>query len=125
MKFKEESDYQILKLTEVFYKNYPNPPYKEILQKNQRAYDCLLLQSHYDYFICIPYRSHISHPYAYHFKESIRSKKSHSGLDYSKIVEKEFERRYHFSPLKYFHRELTVPFSGATLERQTGSWCAG
>lgn len=35
MKFKEESDYQILKLTEVFYKNYPNPPYKEILQKTR------------------------------------------------------------------------------------------
>lgn len=125
MKFKEESDYQILKLTEAFYKNYPNPPYKEILQKSHRAYDCLLLQSHYDYFICIPYRSHISHPYAYHFKESIRSKKSHSGLDYSQIVEKEFERRYYFSPLKYFHRELTVSLSGATLERRTGSWCAG
>lgn len=42
-----------------------------------------------------------------------------------RLHEKEFERRYHFSPLKYFHRELTDPFSGATLERQTGSWCAG
>ena len=51
-----------------------------------RIHDCLLLQAHYDYFICIPYRSHISHPYAYHFRESARSRKSHSGLDYSKTV---------------------------------------
>ena len=49
-----ENDYQILKLTDVFYQAYPNPPYKEILKKNQRAYNCLLFQSHYDYFICIP-----------------------------------------------------------------------
>ena len=56
-----ENDYQILKLTDAFYKAYPNPPYTEILKKNQRAYNCLLFQSHYDYFICIPYRSEITH----------------------------------------------------------------
>lgn len=49
-----ENDYQILKLTNDFYNDYPNPPYKEILEKKQRAYNCLLFQSHYDYFICIP-----------------------------------------------------------------------
>ena len=86
MKFREAYDHQILKMTDTFYKAYPNPPFQEILQKTNRAYDCLLLQAHYDYFICIPYRSHISHPYAYHFRESARSRKSHSGLDYSKTV---------------------------------------
>ena len=50
-----ENDYQILKLTNAFYSAYPNPPYTEILKKNQRVYNCLLFQSHYDYFICIPY----------------------------------------------------------------------
>lgn len=30
-----ENDYQILKLTEDFYKAYPNPPYREILKKNR------------------------------------------------------------------------------------------
>lgn len=34
-----ENDYQILKLTEDFYKAYPNPPYREILKKKQRAYN--------------------------------------------------------------------------------------
>ena len=33
-----ENDYQILKLTDAFYKTYPNPPHIEILKKNQRAY---------------------------------------------------------------------------------------
>ncbi|MCM1386707.1 MAG: hypothetical protein NC231_05240 [Bacillus sp. (in: Bacteria)] len=87
MCFKEDSfDYQILNLTNKFYSDYPDPPYKEIVRKNSRPYNCLLVQSHYGYFICIPYRSHISHKYAFKFKNSIRSKKTSSGLDYSKIV---------------------------------------
>lgn len=81
-----ENDYQILRLTDAFYRVYPNPPYREILKKKQRAYNCLLFQSHYDYFICIPYRSEITHKYAYHFSNTTRSKAHRSGLDYSKIV---------------------------------------
>ena len=155
-----ENDYQILKLTDDFYKAYPNPPYKEILKKKQRAYNCLLFQTHYNYLICIPYRTEISHPYAFHFTTTVRSKAHRSGLDYSKIViiaktdyigstdaiidkdefnetmvnlerikkeaiefvedyvehvkgikqlhKKEFCRRYGFSPLKYFHKELGI-----------------
>ena len=68
-----ESDFQILKLTDIFYNAYPNPPYKEILMKRQQAYNCILFQTHYDYFICVPYRTEISHTYAYHFKNSERS----------------------------------------------------
>ena len=84
---KEDSfDYQVLNLTNKFYADYPNPPYKEIVRKNSRPYNCLLVQSHYGYFICIPYRSHINHKYAFKFKKSIRSKRTNSGLDYSKIV---------------------------------------
>ena len=84
---KEDSfDYQVLNLTNSFYSDYPDPPYKEIVRKNSRPYNCLLVQSHYGYFICIPYRSHINHKYAFRFKKSIRSKRANSGLDYSKIV---------------------------------------
>ena len=79
-------DYQILNLTSQFYMDYPAPPYDEIVQKNKRPYNCLLLQSHYDYFICIPYRSHITHKHAYKFKNSIRSRHNQSCLDYSKII---------------------------------------
>lgn len=152
--------FQILRLTDNFFASYPNPPYKEILKKNARAYKCVLFQTHYDYFICIPFRSEISHNYAYHFKKSSRSKLHKSGLDYTKIViinkseyiddkdsiidhdeyletlanskriiqeslcfvedyvahlkskqllhDKEFNRRYAYSPLKYFHKELGI-----------------
>lgn len=155
-----ENDYQILRLTDSFYNTYPNPPYVEILKKQKRAYNCLLFQAHYDYFICIPYRSEINHSYAYHFKNTTRSRQHKSGLDYSKILiiskteyidsvdaiidkdeynetmmnlelikkealeyvedyvahmkgikklhPKEFSRRYSFSPLKYFHKELGI-----------------
>ena len=79
-------DYQVLNLMQQFYNDYPDPPYREIVRKNSRPYNCLLIQSHYGYFICIPYRSHINHRYAYRFKNSIRSKRAKSGLDYSKTV---------------------------------------
>lgn len=153
-----ENDYQILKLTPVFYNKYLNKSHKEILQKNTRAYNCLLFQTHYDYFIAVPYRSEIAHKYAFHFKKSKRSRQHKSGLDYTKIVildkteyldikdaiidrdeynetminlerikeealvfvedyinhvngteklhELEFERRYKYSTLKYFHKEM-------------------
>ena len=69
-----QNDYQILRLTEHFYNAYPDPPYREVLKKNQRAYNCLLFQTHYDFFICIPYRTEIHHPYAFHFSKTKRSK---------------------------------------------------
>ena len=155
-----ENDYQILKLTELFYQHYPNPPYKEMLKKKKRAYNCLLFQTHYNYFICIPYRSEIKHSFAYLFKKSKRSKQHSSGLDYTKIliiskteyidnqdaiIDKdeynetmenleriksealryvedyvsyienkreihpmEFKRKYGFSTLRYFHKELGI-----------------
>ena len=83
---KDSFDYQVLNLTNRFYYDYPDPPYKEIVRKNSRPYNCLLVQSHYGYFICIPYRSHINNKYAFKFKKSKRSKSTNSGLDYSKIV---------------------------------------
>lgn len=79
-------DYQIINLTKQFYIHYSDPPYTEIARKGTRPYSCLLIQSSYDYFICIPYRSHIKHKYSYRFRHSVRSKINESGLDYSKLV---------------------------------------
>ncbi len=155
-----ENDYQILKLTPMFYSNYLNQSHTDILKKNNRAYNCLLFQTHYNFLIAVPYRSEIAHKYAYRFRYSKRSKKHKSGLDYTKIIiveqneyldtkdaiidndeynetirnfekikqevlkyvedyidyvqgkkvisEKEFERKYRFSTLKYFHKELGI-----------------
>ena len=155
-----ESDYQIVQLSDDFYHVYKSPPYEELLKKNNRPYNCLLFQTHYDFFICIPYRTEITHIYAYRFKKSSRSQKHKSGLDYTKIViinnnkfiddktvvidkdeynetikssqkikqdalkyvedyiayingtsplaHQEFNRRYHYSTLKYFHNELGI-----------------
>lgn len=76
----------MLSLTQQFYADYPDPPYKEIVRKSNRPYNCLLLQSHYGYFMCIPYRSHINHKYSFKFKNSVRSRRASSGLDNSKII---------------------------------------
>lgn len=152
-------DSQILYLSEKFYEKYLCSLYKEILVKKDRPYQCLLVHIK-DYFICIPYRMEIRHSYAYKFKKSLRSRKHHSGLDYTKIVivsdrgflsavpalidddeytetiqnfecirreaitfvddyvshckgehilhVSEFRRRYQFSPLPYFHKELHI-----------------
>ena len=81
-----EYDFQVLKLTPKFYEDYPNPPYVEIETKQARRYNCLLIQTHYDYFICVPFRSKVKHKYCYHFKKSARSRIGQSALDYSKVA---------------------------------------
>lgn len=153
-------DKQVLKLTQKFYNDYPFNIYKELMEKKNRSYNCLLLQTNYEYFICIPYRSEISHKYAFKFTSTKRSIQHKSGLDYSKIVivqnpdyidtkdsmvdkdeynetvinldtivseasdyiqtyidhvtgvdvlhYRDFQRRYGFSTLKYFHKELGI-----------------
>ncbi len=149
--------FYIKKLSKKFYQRYSPKIYEEILSKEDRPYSCLLVKQ-YGYFICVPFRTEIRHKYAYHFQASKRSRKHHSGLDFTKAVivanqefinediaivdqdeykeviyniekivdsvikfvddyvehikgikklhEREFERRYHFSSLKYFEREL-------------------
>lgn len=86
MRILPENDYQIVQLTDCFYQDYPNEQYKELMMKKQRAYNCLLFQTHYNYLICIPYRTEINHGNAFLFKWSERSKRHKSGLDYSKII---------------------------------------
>lgn len=81
-----EYDFQVLKLTPKFYADYPNPPYIEIETKQARRYNCLLIQTHYDYFICVPFRSRVKHKYCYHFRNSARSRRGQSALDYSKAA---------------------------------------
>lgn len=54
--------------------------------KDKRPYGCLLIKTHNDYYICVPFRSHIHHKNAFLFKNTERSKNDSSGLDYSKTV---------------------------------------
>lgn len=77
---------QIVALTSAFYANYPPAAYPEILTKAGRPYNCLLVETHYNFYICLPFRTNIQHKYAYRFKHSLRSQKNKSGIDYSKMV---------------------------------------
>lgn len=155
-----EYEYRILRLTDKFYRNYPHDKYPEILEKRARAYNCLLLGLRSDLYVCIPFRSEMRHNNGYHFTKSLRSRKHHSELDYSKVVitddpsylsseeavvdsdeyrecarnikrivsevtsyiddyvksregrlalnPRELQRRYQFSTLKYFEKELGI-----------------
>lgn len=54
--------------------------------KDKRPYGCLLIKTHNDYYICVPFRSHIHHKNAFLFKNTERLKTDSSRLDYSKTV---------------------------------------
>lgn len=81
-----EYDSELSLLSLKFTQNYPPAAYPELMHKHGRPYTCLLIDLHYDYFICIPFRSSIGHKNAFMFTGTARSKKTKSGLDYSKIV---------------------------------------
>ena len=77
---------QVYLLSNLFCSSYPSSSFPELMYKRGRPYTCLLIDSHAGYFICVPFRSNISHKNAYLFKNSARSRKMRSGLDYSKTV---------------------------------------
>ena len=77
---------EIYSLSPQFYTAYPAAQYPEILIKQGRPYSCLLIEYLDDLFLCIPFRSYVRHKYAYHFKQSVRSRQRRSGLDYTKLV---------------------------------------
>ena len=81
-----EYDSALSLLSSKFTQDYPLSAYPELMYKSGRPYTCLLIESHADYFICVPFRSYIRHKNAYLFTNSSRSQKTKSGLDYSKIV---------------------------------------
>ncbi len=77
---------EIYSLSSQFYTDYPQAQYPEIARKKGRPYSCLLVEYMDDLFICIPFRTHVPHKYAYHFKNSARSQQHQSGLDYTKVA---------------------------------------
>ena len=79
-------DYEIYKLTNEFVSHYPIDTFPEVLTKLDRPHYCLLIDTHCDYFICVPFRSNVRHNNAFHFRNTNRSKQMLSGLDYSKIA---------------------------------------
>ena len=81
-----EFDSQVYLLSAKFAADYPLAKYPELMYKQARPYTCLLIETHEDYFLCVPFRSSVNHSNAYHFTGTQRSLKSRSGLDYSKTV---------------------------------------
>ena len=73
-------------LSAKFMQDYPSPAYPELLYKQGRPYTCLLIDVYEDFLVCVPFRSSINHKNAFFFKGTARSRQTHSGLDYSKIV---------------------------------------
>lgn len=81
-----EYEVEIYLLSNKFINDYPQTKYPELMLKEERPYSCLIIDTHEDYFICIPFRSSISHNNAYIFRGTNRSNHTRSGLDYSKVV---------------------------------------
>lgn len=76
----------VIYLSKQFIADYPQSHYRELMLKDKRPYGCLLIKTRNDYYICVPFRSHIHHKNAFLFKNTERSKTDSSGLDYSKTV---------------------------------------
>jgi hypothetical protein len=81
-----EYDSDVYLLSSKFIDAYPSCSYPELMHKQGRPYACLLIDTHDGYFICVPFRSSISHKNAFMFVGTKRSKRARSGLDYSKAV---------------------------------------
>ena len=81
-----EYDSQVYLLSAQFIADYPPTQYPEIMHKQGRPYACLLIDTHDGFFICVPFRSSIGHGNAFLFTDTARSKRTRSGLDYSKIA---------------------------------------
>lgn len=78
--------FSVIYLSKQFIADYPQSHYRKLMLKDKRPYGCLLIKTHNDYYICVPFRSHIHHKNAFLFKNTERSKADSSGLDYSKTV---------------------------------------
>lgn len=79
-------DVDICRLSEAFFSAYPASAYPEIMRKECRPHSCLMIETHEDYLICIPFRSSIRHNIAFLFENTNRSTRTRSGLDYKKTV---------------------------------------
>ena len=79
--------YDVFKLSQQFYDDYPHDKYPEMMEKESRPYNCLLIETD-DYIMAIPYRSALNdnNKNAYRFTNSVRSIEHASGLDYQKMV---------------------------------------
>ena len=63
----KEYNFQVYLLSQKFTTDYPLSQYPELMYKQGRPYTCLLIETHDNYFLCVPFRSSINHKNAYHF----------------------------------------------------------
>ena len=52
--------YGIKELTASFYNAYNASSYPEILTKTNRPYDVIVFETHYDYYVCVPFRTRLA-----------------------------------------------------------------
>ena len=77
--------FNIRKLSNEFYKEYPLKDYPELEQKRNRPY-VVLIVNYLGMKFAIPLRTSIKHKFAYIFKNTGRSTCSKTGIDYSKAI---------------------------------------
>lgn len=81
-----EYTYEIRELTSVFYRDYPNPPFQEIIRKPNRPYDIIVFKTNDDFCIGIPFRTKMKHNIGHHFYSKSLPNGDNPGIDYSKMV---------------------------------------
>lgn len=78
--------YDIRELTASFYNAYNASSYPEILTKTNRPYDVIVFETHYDYYVCVPFRTYLNHNQGFHFYPNPLPNGENPGLDYSETI---------------------------------------
>ena len=82
MVFDIKWEYEIRKLSSDFFLSYPKSKYPEILTKQSRSYDVIIFETYNNYYVCVPFRSHIRHRWG----KILRPSPDQHGIDYSKMI---------------------------------------
>lgn len=94
---------EIYKLSNKFYTDYPETQYPELMQKDNRPYTCLLIETKDEYVATIANIERIVgevNEYVDKYINHIRQT--------AVLHTREFERRYQYSTLQYFHDILDL-----------------
>ena len=98
-----ENDYQILQLSSAFYQHYKSPPYHEIINNSKYIDDKNIIIDKDEYKETIQYFSKIKKQALQYVEDYIAHVRGTNPLSYQ-----EFNRKYNYSTLKYFHNELGI-----------------
>lgn len=112
-----DSVYELRKLSELFFDDYPSELFPELERKRDRPYLVFVLLIRGKKF-ALPLRSNINHPYCYRFHSPKFGKEMRPGIDFSKaiVIENELYLGGYATIRKEEMQEI-ARYAGSIIER--------